>query len=368
MWLRGAMFQVHLWSGLIVGLLATVAGVSGSAVVYREALDRRLAPELYRVQVGPALDADELLAGVKRALPGYSVRSVEIESGAVPLMFRVVSPKGRPETTYVDATNGRMLGVRGDREGIMNWLDNLHTELLGGDTGRIVNGIGAAGLFLLCVTGVVVWWPGRAHVRRAVRIHLPGRWRRFNWDLHTAGGFWIAVPLALVAFSGIYLCFGLSWVLVLLGGKATEFNDLFTAPKSTVTCVARQISIESMLRRVRGLHNNPEEMFVVLPGKSSDAVMAYARSERDLQFGNVTITAFDPCTGSVLRDVDSRTSSLALRTVFFLDAFHFGLVGGQLTKVAWVFLGLTPGILFVTGFILWWRRVVVPAASRKRAL
>ena len=41
---------------------------------------------------------------------------------------------------------------------------------------------------------------------------------------------------------------------------------------------------------------------------------------------------------------------------------HFGRFGGLGVRVLWVVLGLLPAVLFVTGFVLWWTRVV-----RKRA-
>lgn len=37
---------------------------------------------------------------------------------------------------------------------------------------------------------------------------------------------------------------------------------------------------------------------------------------------------------------------------------HFGRFGGLGIRVLWTLLGLLPAVLFVTGFTLWWRRVV----------
>ena len=41
-------------------------------------------------------------------------------------------------------------------------------------------------------------------------------------------------------------------------------------------------------------------------------------------------------------------------------AFHFGRFGGLEVRITWAILGLAPAVLFITGFILWWRRVVRP--------
>ena len=40
----------------------------------------------------------------------------------------------------------------------------------------------------------------------------------------------------------------------------------------------------------------------------------------------------------------------------FID-LHFGRFGGLTIRVLWVILGLLPAALFVTGFMVWWKRV-----------
>ena len=35
---------------------------------------------------------------------------------------------------------------------------------------------------------------------------------------------------------------------------------------------------------------------------------------------------------------------------------HFGRFGGLGIRITWVILGLVPAVLFVTGFVVWWRR------------
>lgn len=47
---------------------------------------------------------------------------------------------------------------------------DLHENLLTGSTGRIVNGIGAISLALLCLTGAAIWWPGTKYWRRSLTI------------------------------------------------------------------------------------------------------------------------------------------------------------------------------------------------------
>ena len=64
------------------------------------------------------------------------------------------------------------------------------TNLLYGETGRAVNGLGALMMTLLSLTGACIWWPGIQSWRRSLTIDWKANWRRLNWNLHSAIGFW----------------------------------------------------------------------------------------------------------------------------------------------------------------------------------
>ena len=40
----------------------------------------------------------------------------------------------------------------------------------------------------------------------------------------------------------------------------------------------------------------------------------------------------------------------------FID-LHFGRFGGLTIRILWVILGLLPAALFLTGFVVWWKRM-----------
>jgi uncharacterized iron-regulated membrane protein len=90
---------------------------------------------------------------------------------------------------------------------IVEWLVDLHEDLLFGMTGRGVNGIGAFCFTVLCLTGAFLWWPGIAHWRRSMRVNWRASFARLNWDLHNALGFWCFFLVSLWGISGIYFAF-----------------------------------------------------------------------------------------------------------------------------------------------------------------
>ena len=65
-------------------------------------------------------------------------------------------------------------GVLGElpEDSIVRTLQDLHYDLLGGRRGRTINGVGAAAIIVMGVTGIWLWWPGRAGPRGVARSPL----------------------------------------------------------------------------------------------------------------------------------------------------------------------------------------------------
>jgi uncharacterized iron-regulated membrane protein len=70
-----------------------------------------------------------------------------------------------------------------------------------------VNGVGAVLLTVLAVTGAIIWWPDIGGWRRSLLVDWRSNWRRLNWTLHSAFGFWTLLFIFMWGFTGIYLAF-----------------------------------------------------------------------------------------------------------------------------------------------------------------
>jgi uncharacterized iron-regulated membrane protein len=89
----------------------------------------------------------------------------------------------------------------------VEWIVKLHSNLHAGSTGRFVNGIAAACLTVLCLTGIIVWWPGVKYWRRSLTVSRRSNFARVTWDLHGALGFWCFPFVLLWGLSGFYFAF-----------------------------------------------------------------------------------------------------------------------------------------------------------------
>jgi uncharacterized iron-regulated membrane protein len=289
--LRKAIFQVHLWTGIGFGLYVLAVSVSGSAIVYRNALYKKFStgPAIVAVS-GPRLTHDQLKQAALRAYPGYALSYIwetRKPNQAVEVwMHRGEKQKQRLFDPYTGKDLGPSVpaGIK-----ILSWLADLHINLLAGKPGRAVNGIGAGILTLLCLTGAVIWWPGTDSWRRSLTINWQANWKRFNWDLHSALGAWTFLFIFMWGITGVVLVF------------PQPFQDL----------VGHFTPINQPFRRRQ-------------PVALGDKI---------------------------------------LRWPAYL---HFGNRWGWPVEALWVILGLIPVVLFVTGTIMWWNRVLGPALRRQR--
>jgi uncharacterized iron-regulated membrane protein len=108
---------------------------------------------------------------------------------------------------------GSMIVYRNDLERVpslvssVEWIVDLHENLLFGPSGRFVNGIGAICVMLLCFTGAVIWWPGITNWHRALTVNWNSHLGRLSWDMHSALGFWCFLFVLMWGISGLYFAF-----------------------------------------------------------------------------------------------------------------------------------------------------------------
>ena len=207
--LRRILFQVHLWAGIGIGLYVFAICFSGSVLVYRNELYSYFSPTPTIVAgSGETLPIDGLKSAARRSFPDYEVTDVrtgETDHHAVEItLTRGEETKHRLFHPFTGQDLGATMpaGFR-----FTAWLRDLHDNLLRGETGRRVNGFGALLVILLGATGVVLWWPGIRGWHRSLVIDFRANWKRLNWSLHSALGFWFFAFVLLWGVTGAYLSF-----------------------------------------------------------------------------------------------------------------------------------------------------------------
>lgn len=74
---------------------------------------------------------------------------------------------------YADPYSGKILGAHRQEDTFTGWIALLHTQLLSGERGEIILGIGAVLLAGMGVTGLILWWPRNGKLCRALKSNGP---------------------------------------------------------------------------------------------------------------------------------------------------------------------------------------------------
>ena len=209
--LRKACFQIHLWLGLVLAVYIAVLSLTGSAIVFRREMDVAFGPDRPAIdKTQKVLPPEHLSALAQRRYPNHTIEDV----GGVQRRWPVVHITMRQGDEVIErvfnAYTGEDLGdpFPWTSEALL-WLVTLHDDLLMPEEqrGRFWNGVGSILTTVLCLTGAIIWWPGVRNWRRGTTVKWDARWPRFNFDLHSALGFWFFLMVLLWAVTGIYLSF-----------------------------------------------------------------------------------------------------------------------------------------------------------------
>jgi uncharacterized iron-regulated membrane protein len=113
LWLRKAIFQIHLWTGVALGVYVFVISVSGSAIVFRNELYNSLWPPPRTVAIGSLrLTHDQLRDAARRAYPRYRVSWVWEPKQSNQAVEIWLDRKGGKKERLFDPYTGRDLASR----------------------------------------------------------------------------------------------------------------------------------------------------------------------------------------------------------------------------------------------------------------
>jgi len=355
---RRVVFQVHLWIGVITGLYIAVVCTTGAALVFRIDMQRALHPHLFTPNAsGPPAHPADIIESVKRAFPDERVSGVDAPTSGRPTYLAYSSQGSRFRTLLLDPVSGELLGELHETS-FVRTLQDLHFDLLAGRRGRVVNGIGGLLLLTMSLTGIVIWWPGRAAVWRSVRVDFSRSWKRINWDLHNAIGFWTAILIAMWAVTGVYFAFPAAF-----RAAVNRISPITVArtPQSNLDAHAQAPTWRALIDAARRLAPAGHHVArVVLPSTPSAPFLVMFSDVTPTPPGAALTSLYlDQYTGALLTSPGAETS-VGDAIMAWVAPLHVGNFAGDGVRVLWMLCGLAPPLLFVTGFTMWWTRVVRP--------
>lgn len=355
-WWRKALFQVHLWLGIALGLYYVLVGLTGSIIVYKKEMERAMIPALVRVEPGSQRGSlTAMIDKVKSAYPQASLSNIYTywEPGDT-WSFRMQSKTEGRIQVYVDPYRLEVVGEDRYRDKFLQWVYDLHVNLLMGNWGEWLNGWGGVTLTVVSLSGLVVWWPGRRWWRQGFRYETRARWKRQNYDLHKLAGFYSAILLVVVALTGAYFPFAdeyhrfIAWV--------TQGPSQLNAPRVKPLEGQPNVPLDQVLAvAVAAIPGGVPTLFRPA-AKPGEVHTLHHRLPGDWRTQGDNAVYIHPQTAEIVRITYHRDLPFGVRLQRDMFGLHFGTFAGHYSRVLWVLLGIVPALLFVTGLLMWWNR------------
>jgi uncharacterized iron-regulated membrane protein len=388
---RRTLFTIHMWVGLILGILLAALGLSGSMLVYDEAIADFFSPVPHATTAGQPLPLS-MIAGIARdaaaaqgaggqlqiILPDSAGEAITVRAGGISPMGNMpgqnnaaggerrrhrdgqVGERPRREGSnaapgggarglqiFIDPVSGEVLGTRKSvLPPILTFAHQLHGNfLMSRETGRPIVGWLGLAMCILGLSGLVLWWPKRGQWKNAFIVRRTAKGLRFHRELHAATGIWIFVVFMAVSVSGVVI----AWP------QTTGMNPPGFNPRTLPTVEpieGRRLGATEAIIAARTAVPDLMPRSVTLPARPDQPI-----SVSYLAHGAVNATVLvDPYRGTVLAVRDQSSRFMA-----WMRPVHDGSNLGPVWRFLVFLSGLVPALFVVTGMIMW-------AKKRKRRI
>lgn len=373
------MRRIHKIIGLYFGIWLMLMGATGALLAFDQELDSWLNADLILTQ-GPIArpDVEAMITSVQRAYPGRTILSMEryglSEAESYPFHLSAAGSLEPDLEVFVDPGSARIIGTRGYWT-TLRLLRSFHKELFVPESGERVVGVAGVLLLTAVIAGVTLWWrENRRRWKKGLRIRVSAARPMFYRDLHTVGGIYVALFLAVQASSGAMVAdyFAASTFVSGLFGKAPVFALPAPPPPGALPIGVNRA-------RDIALAQHPASRVVLIslpnPGNPFYSVRLFPLDQPKTRFTRQYVIA--PADGAIVMAFDPTIQSpfqkfVGLWMIWIHNGRFFGVVGQGVLVLA----GSMLTLLFPTGAYLWLRRrrslarmhrspVIAPVAAKE---
>lgn len=322
--------------------------ISGAMLAFTDEIESTYESEWLTVQNPTGIYSyDAALGAVRSTYPGWEVRLYGSPGPNEAVVFDL-RKSGEIKKIFAHPTTGKILHVQNDvHRQLHRQLLTLHYTLFAGTAGKIVVFLVGILFLISVITGIYVY-------RKAVvkvllfRVHLNRKSdRSFYSSLHRITGVWSLVFNILIVVTGLFISGNI--VLTAISPAAVKSNTAaVTAPIRSVDQIRKDIlqqypGFTVYLIRLAGYSN-----IVQLSGRFADDPFYYGKYYSRFYVDGET---------SLLQKKEwLKDQSPFKKWQSISGPLHFGNYGGLPVKVIYAVLGLMPGLLSISGFIVWQKR------------
>jgi uncharacterized iron-regulated membrane protein len=380
---RRIAYELHLWLGIVSGLILFVVCLSGTILTFKNEMILFLEHDRYHVKISDTAvpkNLEELVSLVEATEQGKVVRVTIPPANDQAWIFNVKKnktdstklPAGMPAihamlgTAYlVNPYTGESLGPQRSKIYMFfMMLTFLHRFLLLDiRTGQIIVGSATLIFLVLVISGLCLWFPMKLHAWKGwlsgFSIRTKKGWGRFLYDFHNTLGFYILIPVIIMALTGPIISFAWYRSATEQILRAKPFGLALEKPVSSkaVFSEKQRLKWDDFIDRGNQITARKGITRLSFP-QSPEGSVTFQRIGAG--FCNIAATdkiQFDQYTGELLKcDLfDQLPFNEKIASLIF--PLHNGEIFGTVSKVIYFITCLIATSLPITGVILWTRKL-----------
>lgn len=359
--------KLHLWLGLISGLLVFFLGITGCILAFEREIENISQP--YRhlaVQKQSLLPPSKLKRLADAALPNRKAHSVNYQPGKA---AQVVYFNFKPDyyfIVFINPYTGKIIKVKNMDEDFFRIVLMGHYYLwLPPEIGQPILTTATLLFVFLLLSGLILWWPkSKAAAKQRFSIKWNARWRRINYDLHHVIGFYISGIVIFIALTGMIM--GFKWFAgsvywLSSGGKTmVAFSETFSNTNQKIALSIKADAADKVwLQYLKADPKFTGSLEVHVPDNEKAAVEV-AKNPDPSTFWKTDYRYFDQHSLKeiAVKHVYGRfkNTNMADKIMRMNYDIHVGAIAGLTGKIVAFFASLFAASLPLTGFLIWYGR------------
>lgn len=349
--------KVHLWIGLIIGILIFIISISGALYTWAPEISYVIYNQKVEPQDSPFVSVSVLKSTIDQQFPDSDFRTVFYKDKSSTAEVLLYAP-GTYYKAFLNPYSGKLVHLQDMKKGWLNYLVAIHRNLMLGDIGRQIVHWTTLLFLLMVITGIVLWWPKDKHNRKQ---RLSINWRvspkKLNYDWHNIIGFYSSWIIIFSIVTGLF--WGFEIVRNTLMKVTGEVQMVYEQPISenlNSSNDSNKFVIMDSLAQVF-LNKYPRDFIRISnPHKNSDPIHVIVHKSNITEYDN-NHYYFDRYNGEqIIGHFENglyKDASLYHTLHGMVYSIHFGNILGFPGRLLMFFASLVVASLPITGFVIW---------------
>lgn len=347
--------MIHLYLGLISGLIITITCFTGAVLVFEEEINHILYSKRYFVDVEKEkVKLDTMVSNLKKVEPKAIVTSIKTYSDP----SKTVSIKykeGKDNEAFVNPYNGEVIETYTYKKTFFYQMFALHRWLLADKVGKFIVGVSTLFFVFILISGLIIWWkPQKNIIQQRLKLKFSKNFKVFNYNFHVVTGFYSSIFLIIFAFTGLVWSF--EWfnngIYVLTN---TENKRVGVSPKSSQS-TGQPISIDSAFDIGQKIVSNSNVFTLDLPKDESDSYRVTTLNNNSPHSSAFDYIFIDQYKGELISKSDYQDRNLGQKIRSYFKPIHTSGILGIPGKIIG-FISCILGTVFpISGAIIWFNR------------